>query len=215
MDTRSLIQCLAEVHCGGCVFAQSARVVFQVPAQTVRRGGKRRCQRRLPEQKRPDKPECDQEYSRHSTHSEAGRIHLPSSYLAVQSPPQLSLLLQHLQLKPLDTVTKRFLALPDGARAQLVLRAEQSTLLPRRGRRAGLGLFHAALLQVRPGFERFYAALLTLRLRVGAREQKRNVRTNLISQGRLCCRQFWLRDKLIVLFSNALAIEEMGKKFDR
>lgn len=115
--------------------------------------------------------------SGHPSHVEApGRIPSsgpsPSRARTVQEPrsplqplPQLPLLLQHLQLQPLNPILQRLPLLPHDARLQPLVRAQLPPARPSRlpTARGGRGVApQAPLLQLRARAERLDAALLAL-----------------------------------------------------
>lgn len=116
---------------------------------------------------------------------------------SLQSLPQLPLLLQHLQLQPLDAIPQRLLALPHRPRPQLVL-AVQLPAAPQR-LHGLVGPREAALLQLAPRLERLDAPLLALDLGVGAGEEEGDVWADVVAQGGFGGGEGRLGDEFVVL----------------
>lgn len=114
-------------------------------------------------------------------------VSFPVRFSSLQSLPELPLLLQHLQLQSLDTITQSLLTLPNCSRAELFLCSQLTTpgsLLLRLSTVFVVIIIWAGqttLLKLCAGFECFNATLLTLDLGVCAGKEKSYIWSDFIT----------------------------------
>lgn len=122
----------------------------------------------------------------------------------VETFPELALLLQNLELQPLDAILEGLLALPDRARAHLGVSIQARISLARvvipaaDVGAAPLLLPESAGLQVRARLEALNAPLDAGVLVVDALEQGGDGWADFVTQTSLCGGERWLRDELVV-----------------
>lgn len=123
---------------------------------------------------------------------------------AIEPPLQLPLLLQNLELEPLDAIAQGLFPLTQGASSVPILRTERwwsagggswggVVMLV-----AIVGTGETALLQVVAGLERLYTAVLAFDLGVCAGEEESDVGAYFVAEGGLCGGEGGLGDEFVV-----------------